>query len=87
MAGITSLGGPKGHPYERGFVIVTADAKGGIVDVHDRRPIVFTAAELARSVTLGADQFAWYEVNKAVGNVRNEGPELAQPLPQLGLLL
>lgn len=38
------------------------------------------AAELARSVALRPDRFDWYQVSKAVGNVRNQGPELAAPL-------
>lgn len=38
------------------------------------------AAELARSVALGPDRFAWYQVSKAVGNSRNQEPELAVPL-------
>ncbi|MYM32278.1 DUF159 family protein [Duganella sp. CY15W] len=98
MAGITSWGAPREFAHERGFAIVTSDAEGGMVDVHDRRPVVFTAedaatwldpdisgeqaAELARSMALGADKFLWYEVSKAVGNVRNDGPGLALPLPQ-----
>jgi putative SOS response-associated peptidase YedK len=38
------------------------------------------AAELARSVALGPDRFAWYQVSTAVGNSCNQGPELAAPL-------
>ncbi|MEE1869201.1 SOS response-associated peptidase [Pseudomonas auratipiscis] len=80
-----------------GFVIVTADSVGGMVDIHDRRPVVF-APELARDwlnpacdkaqaeqmlVNLGepAEAFAWYRVDKAVGNVRNQGAGLIQPQP------
>ncbi|MDZ3992228.1 SOS response-associated peptidase [Pseudomonas sp. Teo4] len=78
-----------------GFVIITADAQGGMVDVHDRRPIVLSP-ELARAwlasttapaqaeqmaLNLGepADAFEWYRVSTAVGNVRNQGPALIQP--------
>jgi len=69
---------------------------GGIVNVHNRRPVAFAAsdaaawmdpelsgeqaAELARSVALGPDKFAWYQVSTAVGNSRNQGPALAAPL-------
>jgi putative SOS response-associated peptidase YedK len=75
-----------------GFTIVTADAEGGMLDVHDRRPVVLSAEdaalwldpglpaeqaeEIARSA-LSHDYFAWYPVPKAVGNVRSQGPELA----------
>lgn len=31
------------HKPASGFTIVTDDAQGGMVDVHDRRPIVFTS--------------------------------------------
>jgi putative SOS response-associated peptidase YedK len=78
-----------------GFSIVTADAAGGMVDVHDRRPVVFSAEdaalwldpglppeqaeEIARSA-LSHEYFEWYQVPKAVGNVRSQGPELAKPI-------
>ncbi len=78
------------------FTIVTADAQGGMVDVHDRRPVVLTAADAAvwldpdmaadqaeqliRSVALGPDSFDWYPVDKAVGNVKNDGAALIQPV-------
>jgi putative SOS response-associated peptidase YedK len=78
-----------------GFVIITADAEGGMVDVHDRRPVVLSP-ELARewvdeaTTTHRAEQillhqgrpaedFEWHPVDRAVGNVRNDGPELIQP--------
>lgn len=38
------------------------------------------AAELARSVALGPDSFAWFTVDKAVNNVRNQGAGLAQQI-------
>lgn len=79
-----------------GFVIITADALGGMVDVHDRRPVAFSPA-LARewldpatpreraeemlAAGEGADVFEWYRVDRAVGNVRNQGPQLVEPLP------
>lgn len=79
-----------------GFTIVTADAEGGMVDVHDRRPVVLTAEDAAiwldpylpaeqaeqllRSVALGPEAFQWHPVDKAVGNVKNDGPHLVQPI-------
>lgn len=78
-----------------GFVIITADSAGGMVDVHDRRPIVLapelamewiapgTTKEHAEQMALNwgepAEAFEWYRVGTAVGNVRNQGPELMQP--------
>jgi putative SOS response-associated peptidase YedK len=83
-----------------GFTIVTADAEGGLVDVHDRRPVVLSAADAAlwldpalpaeqaeqllRSVALGADAFAWHAVDRAVGNVRNQGARFAAPVAMPG---
>lgn len=80
-----------------GFVIITADAQGGMVDVHDRRPVVLSAqlavawmaldlpSEAAEQMALSlgepAERFEWYRVGMAVGNARNQGAELIQPLP------
>lgn len=79
-----------------GFVIITADAQGGMVDVHDRRPVVLSprlarqwidpalpkehAEQLALSLGEGPAEFEWYRVSTAVGNVRNQGQELISPL-------
>ncbi|MHA6195774.1 SOS response-associated peptidase family protein [Pseudomonas wadenswilerensis] len=79
-----------------GVVILTADAEGGLVDVHDRRPVVLSA-ELAREWIASATSreqaeqlamnfaedsaaFAWERVGFAVGNVRNQGAGLILPL-------
>lgn len=79
-----------------GFVIITADAEGGMVDVHDRRPVVLSP-ELARewidpATTLHraeqivlqqgrpSEDFEWYKVDKAVGAVRNQGAQLIEPI-------
>lgn len=79
-----------------GFVIITAAADQGLVDIHDRKPLVLppevarewidpkTSAErLAAIVETGcrpAGDFRWYPVGKQVGNVRNKGPELIEPI-------
>ncbi|HEN8798184.1 hypothetical protein HP546_01330 [Pseudomonas sp. CM25] len=79
-----------------GFVIVTAAADQGLVDIHDRKPLVLTpdtarewldpttsaerAAEIVREGCRPAASFHWYPVGKAVGNVRNQGAELIMPL-------
>ncbi len=88
-------------PFERGdhaegFLIVTAAADRGLVDIHDRRPLVLTpeaarewmrqdvtgaeAAEIASDGAVSADDFTWHPVTRAVGNVKNQGPELLAPL-------
>ena len=84
------------EPDERdGFVIITAAADQGLVDIHDRKPLVLTpevarewldpatsperAAAIVESGCRPAEDFRWYPVGKAVGNVRNQGPELIEP--------
>lgn len=75
-----------------GFVIMTSSSDAGMIDIHDRRPVVLSAEcaahwldaeldpseaeEIALEHGLPADEFAWYPVSAAVGNVRNEGPHL-----------
>ena len=65
--------------------------------VHDRMPMVIQQgawdawldprrtdpdAALALLQVTDADQLAIYPVGAAVGNVRNNGPELVEPLPE-----
>lgn len=85
-------------PEGAGFVIVTAAAEGGMVDVHDRRPVVLAAddariwmgldtpleqaEQLARIGSLPATDFEWYRVSPAVNNARHNSPELIEPLAQ-----
>ncbi|PMY37296.1 hypothetical protein C1Y35_19605 [Pseudomonas sp. GW456-L14] len=75
-----------------GFVIITADAQGGMVDIHDRRPVVLstdlarewldpmTSLERAEQMVLHqcepSEAFEWYRVNQAVGNSKNQGNQL-----------
>lgn len=84
-------------PFERGdeaegFLIVTSAADKGLVDIHDRRPLVLSpeaarewmrqdvggkeAEEIIADGTVPADKFIWHAVTRAVGNVKNQGPEL-----------
>ncbi|WP_113421641.1 SOS response-associated peptidase [Escherichia coli] len=88
-------------PFERGdeaegFLIVTAAADQGLVDIHDRRPLVLSpeaarewmrqdiggkeSSEIAASGCVPANQFTWHPVSRAVGNVKNQGAELIQPV-------
>ena len=75
-----------------GFLIVTAAADKGLVDIHDRRPLVFStaaalewmdpettgelASKLAHDAAVPADEFTWHPVTRAVGNVKNQGADL-----------
>lgn len=91
-------------PFERGdeaegFLIVTAAADQGLVDIHDRRQLVLTpeaarewlrqdvggkkAEEIAVDGAVSADHFTRHPVSWAVGNVKNQGPELIEAIKSL----
>lgn len=87
------------EPDERdGFVVITAAADQGLVDIHDRKPLVLspeTAREWLDPATSGerleaivdvgcrpAQDFQWFPVGKAVGNVKNQGHELIEPVSE-----
>ncbi|RCK01500.1 hypothetical protein DM059_10105 [Klebsiella pneumoniae] len=75
-------------------MIVTAAADQGLVDIHDRRPLVLVpeaarewmrqdirgkeAGEIAADGAVSTDHFIWHPVSRAVGNVKNQGPELIE---------
>jgi len=75
-----------------GFLIVTAASDKGLLDIHDRRPLVLTpeaalawisekttpeqASEIVKEGAVPIDEFAWHPVSKAVGNVKNQRPDL-----------
>lgn len=96
MAGIANFGPFVEHKAESGFAIVTADALGGMIDVHDRRPVVLTAADAATWLSPDLppeeaqhllnvagrppEDFEWYRVSPEVNNSRNEAPDLAEPI-------
>ena len=77
-------------------MIVTSAADQGLVDIHDRRPLVLVpeaarewmrqdiggkeAGEIAVDGTVSADDFTWYPVSRAVGNVKNQRPELIEKI-------
>jgi putative SOS response-associated peptidase YedK len=88
--------GAEDSTMANGFTIVTAAAESGLLDVHDRRPIVLNAADAAMWMKQGleadeavhmlnafaapAEQFAWHMVGKAIGNVRNQDAHLSEPI-------
>lgn len=74
--------------------IVTAPARDGLEVIHDREPAMLTR-EVAQSwldpgvtdldhvlamLAEPAPALSWHEVGRAVGNVRNNGPELLEPV-------
>ena len=86
MAGLSNYKLPEpGAPQqtvEVGFVIVTEDSAGGMVDIHDRRPVVLApedawrwmdlatpveeAAHIAHTRSLSTEEFMWWRVDRAV---------------------
>mgnify|MGYP006201527423 CR=1 FL=1 len=74
----------------------TGDAVGGLLDIHDRRPVVLraelvrewldpaTPVERAEQMLLfegeGSEVFEWYNVGNAVGIARNQGANLINEL-------
>jgi len=79
-----------------GFVIITAASDQGMLDIHDRRPLVLTpelarewmdplthavrAEEIAQTHCRPVEDFEWYQVDKSVGNVNNQGAQLIVPI-------
>jgi putative SOS response-associated peptidase YedK len=82
MAGITNWRPYAHQSVETGFVIVTEDSDGGMVDIHFRRPVVLApadawpwmdpktpiedAAHIARSRSIPSAEFIWWKVSRAV---------------------
>lgn len=80
-----------------GFVVITAAADHGLLDLHDRKPLVLApalarewvdpatsparVAEIVQHGCRPAADFKWYPVSKQVGNVRNQGEGLIHELP------
>lgn len=83
----------KDHGHE-GFVIITAASNKGMVDIHDRRPLVLSsdavaewlspettperAEEIAQEAALPEKAFSWHPVDKAVGSIKHQGAELVE---------
>ncbi|MCB2413554.1 SOS response-associated peptidase [Demequina sp. TTPB684] len=72
--------------------IVTTAARGEMRDIHDRQPVMMRADawrtwldpasakdDVLDAAHADAPDLAWHEVDKAVGNVRNNAPELVEP--------
>ena len=80
--------------------IITTEANELVANVHDRMPVIlgpddyapWLGEEPANDNQLKAmlrpypsERITMWPVDRCVGNVKNEGPELAQPIaPQLG---
>lgn len=87
---------PDRDAEDTGFVIVTAEATGGMVDVHDRRPVVLSAEDarlwmdlewsaqqveqIVREGALPPEAFEWYPVSKEVNRAGNNNPQVIVPI-------
>jgi putative SOS response-associated peptidase YedK len=96
LAAITNYRPYTHQEKEIGMVIVTAAADEGLVDVHDRRPVVFGADDariwmdnrlpaeqadlLARNRSLPPESFEWYQVSADVNNAKHNEPYLIEPV-------
>jgi putative SOS response-associated peptidase YedK len=79
-----------------GFAIVTSSADRGLLDIHDRRPVVLdldaalawmapdTTADIALALTaeysLPESAFKWHPVTRAMGNVRYQKDDAVRPV-------
>jgi putative SOS response-associated peptidase YedK len=98
MLALANFGPYTENRAEAGFVLVTDDAAAGMLDIHDRKPVVLDALdaalwldpalapeqalELARRAALPSDAFEWHKVSTELNRAGNEGPQLALPLPE-----
>ena len=78
MAGITNYKLYAWQEVEMGFVIVTQDCEGGMLDIHDRRPVVLEsedalrwmapdtpieeAVHIAQTRSIPTEGFMWWKV-------------------------
>jgi putative SOS response-associated peptidase YedK len=79
-----------------GFVLVTAPAESGMLDVHDRRPLVLTLEEakvwldpdttleealhLANNAGKSSDDFHWHKVTPGVNRTSGDNPSFNDPI-------
>jgi putative SOS response-associated peptidase YedK len=96
LLALANFGAFEENRAEAGFVLVTDDASGGMLDIHDRRPVVMNAEdaalwmspalspqqalELARHAAVPADAFEWHKVSKKVNNASASGPQIVLPI-------
>jgi putative SOS response-associated peptidase YedK len=88
---------PEGEPVES-FTLLTGEPNAVAAAIHDRMPAIVDLADFAAWLTAApgseallrpypAERMEAYPVGTAVGNVRNQGPELIEPLPAQQRLL
>lgn len=79
-------------------MIVTADSAGGMIDLHDRRPIILKpedawswltpettveeAAHIAKAKSLPTNEFVWWRVAVNRADHANNGKHLVAPISE-----
>jgi len=97
LLALANFGEFKVDREEAGFVLVTADSLGGMVDIHDRRPVAVSAddarrwmdpalhadeaAHLARTAMLKVEMFDWFAVSREL----NQGAETAAVIEPIAI--
>jgi putative SOS response-associated peptidase YedK len=98
MLALANFGAFESKREEAGFVLVTDDAAAGMLDIHDRKPVVLSAddaklwldpaltpeqaLELARNTALPSEAFEWHKVSSVMNKAGEDGPHIALPLPE-----
>ncbi len=94
LAGLWETWKPKdGGEAVRSFTIITVGARGVLGDLHDRAPAIIGPENwdawlgsepasnddlIAMLQPIAAERLVMWPVSKAIGNVKNEGPELTE---------
>jgi len=95
MAGLTAWLPGREVLAETGFAVITDDAAGGMIDIHDRRPICLTPDDARAWIDpdLPVEQalallstprpesaFQWWEVTRKMGNSKYQLPDASEPI-------
>lgn len=97
IAALTNFQANRTDDEAPGLVIVTAASDTGLIDVHDRRPLVLSSADakqwldparssasvkqLALECAVTDNHFTWYPVSNAIEKLTADSPDLIRPLP------
>ncbi len=92
LAGLWETWKPKdGSEPVRSFTIITVGARGVLADLHDRAPAIIGPENwdtwlgseessnddlIAMLIPIAAERLTMWPVSRALGNVKNDGPEL-----------
>lgn len=95
MAGLTAWLSGRKVLAETGFAVITDDAAGGMVDIHDHRPVCLTVDDTVEwldpetpvesalellSTARPEDAFQWWQVTRAMSNSRYQLPDASEPV-------